>query len=224
MEREKGRVKKFIIMAMLGVSLWVSFTACATEADKDEEDLTRSLVTIQKGDISGSGVIWETDEDNVTIVTAGHVLDGDAADIRVGFCDGTVAESTTFVKATDSDVAFVKVDRFMLSDKTQKLCSRAVSKAGGESLEREQIVYAYELGEKGQTAHLGIVMEPWIYMEDFQQYMIYVNMQTYPGMSGTGLFDENNSLVGIVCGGTQEMEAAALPLSLIEAAYISENF
>jgi hypothetical protein len=65
----------------------------------------------------------------------------------------------------------------------------------------------------------GIIVNPWIFTEDFQQYMIWGTAEVYPGMSGGGVFDEDGYLLGILCGNNSEGDIAVLPLSIILAQF-----
>ncbi|MBP5197971.1 MAG: trypsin-like peptidase domain-containing protein [Lachnospiraceae bacterium] len=71
------------------------------------------------------------------------------------------------------------------------------------------------------TVVYGTVLDPWIYMEDFDSHMIYLKMMVSPGMSGGGLYGSDGKLVGMLVGGTDDGEAAAVPWAVIEGAYTS---
>ena len=49
--------------------------------------IMRSIVKVQAGDLYGSGVIYDADEESVLILTAGHVLDQNTGEIMVTFPD-----------------------------------------------------------------------------------------------------------------------------------------
>lgn len=53
--------------------------------------IMRSIVKVQAGDLYGSGVIYDADEESVLILTAGHVLDQNTGEILVTFPDDTQA-------------------------------------------------------------------------------------------------------------------------------------
>ena len=61
----------------------------------------------------------------------------------------------------------------------------------------------------------GDILEPWIYMEDYGQYMIWAQAEIRPGMSGGALFDDGGYFIGILSGGNGDGELSAVPLSLI---------
>ena len=60
------------------------------------------------------------------------------------------------------------------------------------------------------------VVDPWIYVEDFDQYMLLLQGLIAPGMSGGGAFTEDGVFVGILCGGDEEGKVAVVPYSMIE--------
>ena len=57
--------------------------------------IMRSIVKVQAGDLYGSGVIYDADEESVLILTAGHVLDQNTGEILVTFPDDTQAAGCT---------------------------------------------------------------------------------------------------------------------------------
>ena len=66
----------------------------------------------------------------------------------------------------------------------------------------------------------GTLIYSWIYAEDFSQYMMLVDGESFPGMSGGGVFDEDGNFLGILCGVNDAGESAAVPLSIILAEYM----
>jgi len=64
-----------------------------------------------------------------------------------------------------------------------------------------------------------LVRNPWIYVEDFGQYMVMLQTKVEPGLSGAGIFTEENVFLGIICGGNEDGEAVATPVSVVSAWY-----
>ena len=73
--------------------------------------IMRSIVKVQAGDLYGSGVIYDADEESVLILTAGHVLDQNTGEILVTFPDDTQARAALRAIAVNSDLAFLRVDK-----------------------------------------------------------------------------------------------------------------
>lgn len=193
-----------------------------------------SVVKIENGNVSGNGVIWDVDEKNnrLIIVTASHVLANKQQEIIVSFYDGKTASTTHFVTDEDRDVAFVIIDDGTLENLENY---KSISLDENEDLGKGDVVYALDFDEKDSDytvettettlgLKIGVVNDPWIYMDDFNQHMIYVMMNVKPGMSGGGLFNEDEELVGILSGIDGEGNAAAIPVSVIQAVNISQNF
>ena len=66
-----------------------------------------------------------------------------------------------------------------------------------------------------KEAYEGIILEPWIYVEDFQCDMLLMKLDAEPGMSGGGVFTEQGYFLGILCGIDEDGEAAVLPAQMI---------
>lgn len=80
------------------------------------------------------------------------------------------------------------------------------------------------VSEPGGEEENCILLNNWIYIEDFDQYMMLAALQeetdkgALPGMSGAGVFDEEGYFAGILCGVDDTGTLAVLPYSLIECA------
>ena len=59
------------------------------------------------------------------------------------------------------------------------------------------------------------MIEPLIYLEDFQREMLYGKGEVLPGMSGSGVFDGYGHYLGMLTGGTLQGEIAAVPAKTI---------
>ena len=188
-----------------------------SERKLTETDLRvgKSLVRIQAGDLQGSGVIYDENEDSMLIVTAGHVLDHNMSEILVTFPDGTRVTADSVITAADCDVAFLWVDKTELSEETWKACLPVqTDREVFDSLEEYEDVWMYG-GDNGEPVY-AFVVDPWIYVEDFEQYMLLLQGLMVPGMSGGGAFTEDGVFLGILCGADEEGKVAVVPYSIIE--------
>lgn len=202
-KRLKRRVGVLLLACMLSVS------GCSNASD----DKKQSIVCVQAGASSGSGVIYEKTEDMLIIATAAHVLEQESGQVEVTFCDDLTVQSSSCYVSANSDLAFVNVPLSALSDKQIKNYKAVkVNKEAFDALQNGAEVEFYG-GEKAT------MLECWIYVEDFQQYMMLMQGTIYPGMSGGGVFDTEGNFLGILSGANEAGEVAAVPLSIMQAEY-----
>lgn len=188
-----------------------------TEQKLTETELTvrKSLVQIQAGDLLGSGVIYEEDEQSLLIATAGHVLTHTNGEILVTFPGGTQVTATEAETVGSCDLAFVWVDKEKLSGETWKVCLPVhTDRNVFDTLKEYDDVWMYG-GETGMPVY-AFVVDPWIYVEDFGQNMLLLQGLAEPGMSGGGVFSEDGVFLGIICGADEEGKVAAVPYSMIQ--------
>lgn len=177
------------------------------------------MVQLTAGGFMGSGIIYGAEEDCLVIVTAKHVL-ADAADgVQVTFVDDWETEAADFFLSEQSDLAILKVPLGEIpAQRLDKYRTANVDKPGYDSLQAGDgcIVMGSRSGV-AEDAYEGTVLDTWIYMEDYGQYMIWVKAAGKPGMSGGGLFDRQGHLLGILSGRSEDGEWAAVPLALLWA-------
>ena len=113
------------------------------------------------------------------------------------------------------DLAFLWVDKAELSEEAWKVCLPVqTDREVFDALKEYDDVWMYG-GESGLPVY-AFVVDPWIYVEDFDQYMLLLQGLIAPGMSGGGAFTEDGVFVGILCGGDEEGKVAVVPYSMIE--------
>lgn len=183
-----------------------------TETD---QRVLKSMVQIRAGDLQGSGVIYDEEEKSLLIATAGHVLAHDTGEIQVTFPDGTQVTAAGAETADSCDLAFLWVDKAELSEDTWKSSLVVTTdRKVFDALEVYDDVWMYG-GESGAPVY-AFVVDPWIYVEDFEQYMLLLQGLMVPGMSGGGAFTEDGVFLGILCGGDEEGKVAVVPYSMVE--------
>ena len=161
-------------------------------------------------------MIYDENEESMLIVTAGHVLEHDIGELLVTFPDETVVAASGIVKAKNCDLAFLWVDKADLTESTWESCLVAdTDRNAFDALEVYEDVWMYG-GTSGQPVY-AFVVEPWIYVEDFTQYMLLLQGLMEPGMSGGGAFTEDGVFLGILCGADEEGKVAVVPYSIIES-------
>jgi hypothetical protein len=190
-----------------------------------------SVVMVEAYGVSGSGVIIEVDENQAVVATAAHVLgqvgSGDAGvenetiDARV-YLGGKWRSCSDVWRSADADLGFLWVRLTGEADKGDSgIAAASIDKQEFDLVTEGDaiIVRGYEEGSIFRE-QAGVIQNPWIFTEDFQQYMLWGTAEVYPGMSGGGVFSEEGYLLGILCGINTEGDIAVLPLSIIQAQYV----
>lgn len=182
------------------------------------------IVLIDTGSFYGKGMVYERDDESVVIVTAAHVL-AQAESARVTFGDGTVADTDRIYADGGADCGFIKLafSETAISDTSSVLKDREAF----DNVQSGQGVFIADLdADNVLGCRYATVIDRWIYVEDFKEYMMLLSGEADTGMSGSGVFDENGVFLGILCGGNDDGELAVLPYSIIDARYIeiSEKF
>lgn len=179
-----------------------------------------ALVRLEAEGTVGSGVIYELNGERMVLVTAGHVLEGKSA-VKIIFQDGLEVVCEELARSANADVGFLTVDMDRIPEENAgHYCYAYADKEAADSLAAGDgiIVTGSRDGAAG-NAYEGELLDPWIYMEDFAQYMMWGKTYVKAGMSGGGVFDLRGRLIGILCGEDGENGIAALPLSIIRTEY-----
>lgn len=175
------------------------------------------MAQLSAGQYMGSGVICGEEEDCLVIVTAAHVLTDAADGVQVTFVDGWAVDTKDFIISEQADIAVVRVPlEEITEDRLGKYMAANLDKSSYEQLQAQDpcIVMGCKSGV-AEEAYEGIVLDPWIYMEDYGQHMIWVSAYGKSGMSGGGLFDRRGHLLGILSGRSDDDEWAVVPLALV---------
>lgn len=182
-----------------------------------EQYLRQATVQIQGSQYLGSGVIWAAEEEYLVIATAAHVA-ADNEPLAVQFVQGEPLTAELSAVEDRVDLAFLRVDRALVQEQgipwqaarqDQKVCDAL---AAGEEL-----LIMGSIEETADRIYSGSVTESWIYLEDFDNYMLLGRAYAIPGVSGGGVFTADGILVGILCGGNDADEIAVLPYSVMAA-------
>ena len=176
-------------------------------------------VRIRAGNLTGSGVIYKSDENTVWIATAAHVVEQVEDVAEITFRDGYVTASYAIVRAKEQDVAFLKIARSALVDEGtgedhgKNYRCALVSKEAYDGIQAGNAVIA--MGSKsgaGEEAYAGVLLQDYVFLEDFGVYMLLADIEVKPGMSGGGLFDAKGNFLGILCGIAEDGEVAVAPM------------
>uniref|UniRef100_UPI0040567BF3 S1 family peptidase n=1 Tax=Acetatifactor sp. TaxID=1872090 RepID=UPI0040567BF3 len=232
-------MKRFLFL-LFGI---VFLTGCGNvegmpQAIEQEEMLSAGeVVRLRVGNVSGNGVVWKKTEKDFIVVTAGHIFEMGNGEAEVIFADGLTVAVKDY-EIMKPDLAFVSVDIQQLSTEQLEQYYAVTEEVQGAELQNTKVQYTESLqsedrvvlktfgtGEELQMLE-GKVIYPWIYFEEFEAHMILAELDAKQGMSGSGLFDCEGQFLGVLCGQSEDGEAAVISFSVIEAAYamISENF
>lgn len=171
---------------------------------------------ILAGGLQGSGVIWGGTTEGVLILTAAHVLEEAEDPVRVIFGNGSEAAAEDIQIYEDIDLAILLVPWEDIPENQEKRLYRVrIDKERFDALQAEDICLAAGFRAGRLEGYMGKVLAPWIFMEEYGQYMLWAEVEIKPGMSGGGLFDAQGNFLGILSGGSGDDEAAVVPLSVI---------
>lgn len=199
--------------ALLIFCLLLSLTGCGLS----EDPVLTYLVSVTAEDTSGSGILYETDENCLYVLTAAHVLSGSKEDgsVVVRFYDGWEISCGNIRFSQTSDLALIEIAADQVPKRQRYSCA-SWDKESFDGLQTgAECTAVGSVKDSGCVRYEGRILDPWIYMEDYNQYMIWADAHVQPGMSGGGLLDGEGRLLGILSGGSEDGELAAVPLSLV---------
>ena len=189
-------------------------------ADLLQKSASETMVQLKADTLYGSGIIYKMNEEFVVIVTAAHVIEN-AENIQVLFVDGTTVMCSNGMTSSTADVGFLILETTSLPKECLETCKYvSTDKERFDELQAgDGIIVMGSIVDVAANAYEGEILDPWIYVEDFQQYMMIGKTHALSGMSGGGIFDQKGYFIGILCGGNEENHIAILPLSIIVTEY-----
>ncbi len=192
-------------------------TESLIKADEQEllDDVGPSVVRIEAGKLFGSGIIFAVRQDEIILLTNRHMIE--PGEPVVMFQDGKSAQADVIGCSDKYDMGFLRVKFSDLGDYTVDSCRnvRYNETEFGNLGPGDDLFILGSADYPAGNLFYGIIGSPSVYMEDFGTEMLWAYCEVKPGMSGSGVFDQDGCLIGIVCGGNEEKEAAVLPLDKI---------
>lgn len=189
-----------------------------------QQYLRQVTVQIKGSKYLGSGVIWTAAEEVLVIATAAHVAE-DNEPLTVQFGQGDPLKARLCRVSDQVDAAFLEVSLEELGRQEIIWQTARQDKESSDRLEAgEPLLIMGSIEESGDRTYSGSVTDPWIHLEDFDNYMLLGQAYAIPGVSGGGVFTQDGILVGILCGSNDADEIAVLPWSVMEAVYGSEDW
>lgn len=193
------------------------------EMEALEADVLGSCVRIQANGHYGSGSIWAFDENKITIVTNEHVLQYWDEDSYVTFFSGVSGSGQVTGVSKQADVGFLCINAADLS--AEELSRLSVIEVSDTVPERGDWFFMADVASDiwNPVFYQGQVLEPLKYLEDFGREMIYGDSTFRAGMSGSGVFDAEGKYIGMLTGGTDQNEIAAVPAEAMMELYKADH-
>ena len=160
--------------------------------------------------------LLEVSENELIIVTNRHVLLYWSEDSYVTFFNGASCGGEVLWLSEEADIGFLKANLQTLSEE-EKRDLQAIEIAG-ESPQKGDYFFMIDMASDvwNKKLYEGQILEPKIYIEEFGTDMLYGESCFSPGMSGCGIFDMQGRYIGMLTGGTQQNEIAAVPADAIK--------
>lgn len=220
--------------------------APADTVEKDDltlqEELRPAILQIFCGDYRGSGVVWEITEEEVTVISSGHLLkNGDTCEVLC--CAGVYYEAKVDSILEGCDIGFAVFPAQALREDGVELTAAVSGRKNKEELVRgEELVVYGSMDSVAENFVKGYLIEAECEMQlegyDGAQTMMLGGIvregeqedaalsekgMVDAGMSGSGVFDRAGSLLGIVTGGDGEEGFAAVPVWRIKEQVFLKN-
>lgn len=218
-EESEDPAENYVSLLTQGKLVCASWEETDSLAKVDEQELLDAVcpavVRIEAGELFGSGIIFSMRQEEILLLTNRHMIE--PAQPVVIFQDGIRAEAEVIGYSEKYDLVFLRVSLSDLGYYTVERY-RYVRYDETEFRELRPGDDLFILGSADYPAgnlFYGIVGNCSVYMEDFGTEMLWAYCEVKPGMSGSGVFDKDGRLIGMVCGGNNEKEAAVLPLDKI---------
>ena len=176
------------------------------QAESLQETLRPSIVRIEVNEYFGSGVIWDIDDEKITILSCRHLLEKDNT-CDVIFFEGEFYRATVKELLEDYDIGFAEIpiremDREDIS--SLKKITRS-SRTAEQMIKGEDVVIFGSMDYVAANYSQGYLMDTDVTVEIPSLFSAQSMMVCYGeidgGMSGSGVFDEKGSLIGIVSAG-----------------------
>lgn len=196
----------------------LSLSSCgAKETEKTEDEVITSLieptVMITVGEYRGTGVIIGKDDSQVTIASVAHLLDGYDQGI-VSFYGGKTGFADVFYLDSLTDICLLKINcEDMDSEFINSLKTATIDLDKYEEASEDDTVYVVSsVVNVAANVYKGTLKSKDYYVPEYDQSFLYLYCEATEGMSGSGCYDEEGSLLGLVSAGTDTGEVVCIPI------------
>ncbi|MCR5256486.1 MAG: serine protease [Acetatifactor sp.] len=162
--------------------------------------------------------VYISSDSDVAFIIFGEKKDYEACSLMDDADEGLEVDSVCFAHRVYESDPLTDSGFYYTEETISATDDKDVNQSGEEGMEP---THAEDLKYPKGDVVWGKVLDPWIYMEDFDSHMIYLKMNVSPGMSGGGLHNSEGKLVGMLVGGTDDGEAAAVPWAVIKGELMS---
>lgn len=180
-----------------------------------------SQVNVYAGIKNGRGIIIGNEEDYIDIVTSKHLV-SEENKVSIEFGNKGKVDGEVVYYYPNTDAAIIRVKRedsdfYIKGAKAPKI----MSKSDYESIPLSRSVY---FAKDIYDVTLEVSVGKWLDSEEFvyelsEDVGLFAG-EVLPGMSGEGLFDENDRLVGMIIAAS-ETEGAVIPAYELRNEYMS---
>lgn len=207
------------------LSLQITCVLNEESVEQAFENVLPSALYIQAGERYGSGSIYGIVRDELIVATAGHLLSGSPEELDITFFDGGQAKGRVVAVSDEADVGLLGIPLSELSiEELAGLRRVRIDDEAYENITKNNCFFMIDMTDDiGEPICCrGAVVEKEMFLPDYDRSMMYADAYVRPGMSGCGIFDEYGNFVGILSGGTENNEIAAVPLTEIEKVYYKQ--
>ena len=211
------------LICVLAVSIFGLFVikdAYSEVGLKDEGFRNLTQVKVHSLDKSGMGVVIGVEDEYIDILTTKHLTDASAV-AEAEFGNGGYAEGYMVYFYPEHDAAVLRIKRED-SDPDFKGAKKAevLSKSEYEKLSLSQkVYYLSDLTDTGKKFETGKWLEGRTFIYEIQEEVGLFEGEVIPGMSGEGLYDENDRMVGMIIAASDK-EGAVTPAYILESEYL----
>lgn len=204
-----------VVLGSLRKEEGISAESAYEKMKAQEAEILGSCVRIQADGHYGSGSIFAIDEDKITIVTNRHVLLYWDDESYVTFFKGAVGSGWVAKLSDQADVGILHVYTADLAP--EELNSLSAIEISDSVPKRGDWFFMADIASDvwNPVFYQGQILEPLVYLEDFGMEMLYGDSTFQAGMSGCGVFNIDGKYIGMLTGGTEQNEVAAVPLQII---------
>ena len=207
------------IIAVIGLFFLLLLSGCKPKEEPLTEEqfidlLREPTVMITVGESRASGVIVGKDEECITIATVAHLMSGYDQGI-ITFCNGKTGFGDVFYCNEADDICLLKIAREdMTKEFVDTLSVAKIDTARYDSLETDDEVFlaGSQVGVAANVLPLTFKTKDY-YVPEFDSYYMYLYGDVFPGMSGSGLYDKDGYLIGLLAGGSETSEALCIPVT-----------